>query len=255
MSAEETVLNLFDTNWFEQRAFTSKPSLSAPQNAPFLQETAVVDQDHKPKLNRITTLMRKSYSDQFLNSKDCSSESPKSVLGPHLQTILSGKEVESFEDSTDSLPSEDKVSIDTDKICHEKEDPKLGLCSKPERRTRRRRRKSGSRSLSELEFEELKGFMDLGFVFSDEDKDSRLVSIIPGLQRLGKNVQESDIKNGLIEETSVARPYLSEAWDRVEDEEKVKNPLMEWRIPAFGNETEFKHHLKFWAHTVASTVR
>ncbi|KAH6785466.1 hypothetical protein C2S51_037921 [Perilla frutescens var. frutescens] len=263
MSAEETILNLFDKNWFEKKVFTSKPSLSTPQNTRFLQEKdeeTAADDDHKqPKLNRITTLMRKSYSDQFLSSKDCSSESPNSVLGPHLQTILSGKEVESFEDSS---PKEEKVSIDievdvdSDKNIHDTEDPKLGLCSKPERRrTRRRRRKSGTRSLSELEFEELKGFMDLGFVFSDEDKDSRLVSIIPGLQRLGKNVQESDINVNGFDETSVSRPYLSEAWDRVEDEDRVKNPLMEWRIPAFGNEMELKHHLKFWAHSVASTVR
>ncbi|MCL7043829.1 hypothetical protein MKW94_016938 [Papaver nudicaule] len=38
------------------------------------------------------------------------------------------------------------------------------------------------KSLSDLEFEELKGFMDLGFVFSEEDRNS---SLIPGLQRLG----------------------------------------------------------------------
>ncbi|KAK7265997.1 hypothetical protein RIF29_18635 [Crotalaria pallida] len=46
--------------------------------------------------------------------------------------------------------------------------------------TRKKRR--GSKSLSDLEFEELKGFVDLGFVFSEEDKDSSLATIIPGLQ-------------------------------------------------------------------------
>ncbi|KAM1105151.1 hypothetical protein ACFX13_013746 [Malus domestica] len=43
---------------------------------------------------------------------------------------------------------------------------------------RRRKKKSESKSLTDLQFEELKGFMDLGFVFSEEDKDSNLVSII-----------------------------------------------------------------------------
>ncbi|PPD81384.1 hypothetical protein GOBAR_DD21690 [Gossypium barbadense] len=64
------------------------------------------------------------------------------------------------------------------------------------------RRKKGrrSKSLSELEFEELKGFMDLGFVFSEEDnKDSR--------------------------------------------------------VPDLGNEINMKDSLRWWAHTVASTVR
>lgn len=239
MSAEETVLNLFDTNWFEQRVFTSKPSLSTPflQGGDEEEDEEIAADDNT--MNLMATLMRKSYSDQFLNSLESGSPSPKSVLGPHLQTILSGKEVQSFDDSLPEEEEEKQIQI------HE---------TKPDRATqtvrdrrRRRRRKSGSRSLSELEFEELKGFMDLGFVFSDEDRDSRLVSIIPGLQRLGKNVEDT---------TSVSRPYLSEAWDCVgEGDKRVKNPLIDWRIPSFGNEMELKDHLKFWAHTVASTVR
>ncbi|KAG6433037.1 hypothetical protein SASPL_104642 [Salvia splendens] len=82
-------------------------------------------------------------------------------------------------------------------------------------------RGGASKNLTELEVEELKGFMDLRFVFSDEDRDSnsRLASIIPGLMRKGG-------------ETTPSRP-----------------------IPAFGNEMELKDHLRFWAHSVASTVR
>lgn len=199
MSEEETlILNLFESYWFEHGVLTSKPT--------------PVFQDEEPKLSRITTLMKKSYSEQFLSSKggDTESPSPNSVLGPQLQTILSGKEVQ----------EDDHI------IC-----PNL----KPEKKrgTRRIRRKStGSRSLSELEFEELQGFMDLGFVFSDEDKDSRLVSIIPGLQPFGKK------------DSQKSRPYLSEAWD-----------CLDLRIPAFGTEMELKDHLKCWAHNVASTVR
>ncbi|CAN1142444.1 hypothetical protein LINPERPRIM_LOCUS26028 [Linum perenne] len=55
-------------------------------------------------------------------------------------------------------------------------------------RRRRAKKESGgpaSKSMSSLEFEELKGFMDLGFVFSEKDKESSFVSILPGLQRLG----------------------------------------------------------------------
>ncbi|KAG6434414.1 hypothetical protein SASPL_106047 [Salvia splendens] len=48
-------------------------------------------------------------------------------------------------------------------------------------------RGGASKSLTKLEVEELKRFMDLRFVFSDEDRDSnsRLASIIPGLMGKG----------------------------------------------------------------------
>ncbi|KAI3457117.1 hypothetical protein Pfo_013780 [Paulownia fortunei] len=269
MSAEETVLSLFDSYWFEYGVFTAKPPLSTVKISPVVQEEDQEPAAGKgPTLNRITTLMRKSYSDQCLSSKDSSgssdSLSPKSVLGPQLQTILSGKEVESFQDF--SSPKEGEISIDIVNTDNSRVYPSHtvqgAFCTEPDRNRqtgpsiydmRRKRRKSRSRSMSELEFEELKGFMDLGFVFSDEDMDSRLVSIIPGLQKLGKNVEESD--KGFGGEPSVSRPYLSEAWDSLEDLKRVKNPLMDWRIPAFGNEMELKDHLRFWAHTVASTVR
>ncbi|CAN1230153.1 hypothetical protein LINGRAPRIM_LOCUS1439 [Linum grandiflorum] len=110
----------------------------------------------------------------------------------------------------------------------------------------------GSKSLTALEIEELKGFMDLGFVFSEKDTDfSRLVSILPGLQRLGKT------------ETSVVavpeRPYLSEAWAVKEEQEKKKisSPSTNWKVPivSIGSDVELKDSLRMWAHSVASTVR
>ncbi|KAL0443809.1 UNVERIFIED_CONTAM: hypothetical protein Slati_2103600 [Sesamum latifolium] len=246
MSAEETVLlNLFDSYWFEYGILTAKPSSSTQKNAPVLGQN----------LNRITTLMRESHRDQFLSSKDCSSDSsPTSVLGPQLQTILSGKGARSFQDSP--ARKQELMSTDTASVGSSGSHGVRRL-SRTKHAGSRKIRRSGSRSLSELEFEELKGFMDLGFVFSDEDRDSRLVSIVPGLQRLGKNVQEESGNGyGEASSTAVSRPYLSEAWECLEEEKRVKNNgLNDWRIPAFGNETELKDHLRFWAHTVASTVR
>nr|KYP50362.1 hypothetical protein KK1_027836 [Cajanus cajan] len=116
---------------------------------------------------------------------------------------------------------------------------------------RERKKKRQSKSLSDLEFEELKGFMDLGFVFSEEDKDSSLASIIPGLQRLGKSDEEEEDSD----ESSVQRPYLSEAWKVQERRKKENNPLMNWKIPPLNNEIDIKDNLRWWAHTVASTVR
>ncbi|XP_047940949.1 uncharacterized protein LOC125188230 [Salvia hispanica] len=225
MSDEETFLNLFDKYWFGQKPFAPTKKAAAP-----------LSQDEKDgapkKLSKITTLMRKSLSDQNLSSSSSSepsSPSPKSVLGPHLQTILSGKEAGSFDEEEEALKKINKANAD--KAIHR----------------RRKRRGGASRSLTELEVEEVKGFMDLGFVFSEEDRvsNSRLASIIPGLvMREGKGKSEA------------SRPYLSEAWERMEEEERRrKNSMMEWRIPAFGNEMELKDHLRFWAHSVASAVR
>ncbi|CAI0560655.1 unnamed protein product [Linum tenue] len=92
--------------------------------------------------------------------------------------------------------------------------------------------------------------MDLGFVFSEEDKDSRLASILPGLQRLGKKV------DGEVDESAIPRPYLSEAW-AAREAEKLRNPVTNWRVPAMGlgSEMDMKDSLRLWAHTVASTVR
>ncbi|KAL8031622.1 hypothetical protein ABFX02_13G038400 [Erythranthe guttata] len=243
MSAEETlVLNLLDSYWFGHGVLSAKKST--------MKVSLVVDEDlTRSKLNRSATLIRKSHSsDQLQSIKDCSSEyfdspSPTSVLlaGPHLQTILSGKQVDSFQDLTDtdssciSLSHTVEGAFDTDQTSTRNR--------QLNKRRRNKRRGGAGKSLSELEFEELKGFMDLGFVFTGDDQkfDSKLVSIIPGLQRLGKNVDESPSES---ESESVSRPYLSEAWNY--------SSIKDWRIPAFGNEMELKHHLRFWAHSVAS---
>jgi len=111
-----------------------------------------------------------------------------------------------------------------------------------------RKKRGESKSLSDLEFEELKGFMDLGFVFSDEDRNnSNLASILPGLHRFGKKDGEEEE----IDESAISRPYLSEAWE-VFERRKAENPLMNWRIPALSSEINIKDNLRLWAHTVAS---
>ncbi|CAN1230155.1 hypothetical protein LINGRAPRIM_LOCUS1439 [Linum grandiflorum] len=140
--------------------------------------------------------------------------SPASILTPHLTTILSGKEfsTEKLEESNDSTPTP----------------------LPPQRQQRKvERRIRGSKSLTDLECEELKGFMDLGFVFSEKDKDSRLVSILPGLQKLGKTEEEEEKGRKKIVK---------------------KKPLMNLRV-SIGSDVELKDSLRMWAHSVASTVR
>lgn len=261
---EQFVLELFDNLWFNNGVLLSKGSRSI---------SVVVatkdDEDDEPaagavpRLSRAPSIIGRSASDQALSLNDNQSDSdssstPKSVLAmrPALQTIRSGKEIGEFE----------QVTTDCSKGCAENRVIEKRNSKSRGGGGRRRRNNGSSRSLSELEYEELKGFMDLGFVFPDEDKDSSLVSIIPGLQRLGRKDNESNStgtgdnnnnnnNRGVFHyQSSVPRPYLSEAWD-VQEMENTLKPLVNWRIPAFGNEMELKDHLKFWAHTVASTVR
>ena len=102
--------------------------------------------------------------------------------------------------------------------------------------------------------------IDLNFVITLLD------SIIRGLQRLaGKNqsniIGQNRGENGdgyqdQDQRSFVSRPYLSEAWDVLDIErKKEKKPLMNWRIPVSGNEIDMKERIRFWAHSVASTVR
>lgn len=247
MDAEQ-VLKLLDTYWFETTIFNKTPSsfhstvYSNSTSLSHVKEVLSLDS----KLLRVPTLQVRSLSDQNLGSSVgvfSDFPSPNSVLTPQkLRPILSGKEVEEFapEKGNENHKNE-KVEVPKKKLSHS--------------HRRRFRKGKTTKSLSELEFKELKGFMDLGFVFSEEDKDSKLVSLIPGLQRLGK--KDAEVKSELnVNETVICRPYLSEAWG-VLDQRKVVNvnPLLNWRVPVVGNEIDMKDNLRFWAHTVASYVR
>ncbi|XP_068323390.1 uncharacterized protein [Pyrus communis] len=219
-------MELYDSFWFEFPIFKKQPVSLNPSN--------FEENPSKPEFLRIPTRHTRSMSDELSSntSFNLSTLSPDSVLHrTKLSTILSGKEAR---------------EIGNPKQIYSEEEPQ----KKVERR-RRRKKKSESKSLTDLQFEELKGFMDLGFVFSEEDKDSNLVSIIPGLQRLGK---KDDSREERIDESAISRPYLSEAWE-VREKRKREKPLMNWRFPVLENEIDMKDNLKWWAHTVASAVR
>lgn len=231
MAAEE-ILKLFDSYWFEHGIFTSKHGLASSTSKPIHDQ-----EDHeleKSKLGSIVNLQVRSLSDHCVSyntgfSPDAAS--PKSVItSSRLPKILSGVEVSAF---FERIEEQEKTEITTkDKVSN------------------KRRSGGTSRSLSELEFEELKGFMDLGFVFTEEDKSSSLASIIPGLQRWGKQDSNEEVD----ERHTVSRPYLSEAWG-VLNQRKVNKIAVGWRLPAMNTEINMKDHLKIWAQTVASTIR
>lgn len=131
--------------------------------------------------------------------------------------------------------------------------------------TRRVLEKSMScRTLEELELEEVKGFMDLGFEFKKEHINPRMMRVIPGLQWLGmhQTKQETESENGTetvgdnkVKENEednrdIMRPYLSEAWLI----KRPDSPLLNLKVPKLCSSSHMKKHLRFWAKTVASEI-
>ncbi|XVF07939.1 hypothetical protein REPUB_Repub06bG0182300 [Reevesia pubescens] len=122
------------------------------------------------------------------------------------------------------------------------------------------------RSLKDLELEEVKGFMDLGFIFKKEHLNPRIISVVPGLLRLGffktdqlmnlaaDELPKDDDDDDDIEQEEirgVIRPYLSEAWLI----KRPDSPLLNLKVPMVSATAEMKKHLKFWARTVASVAQ
>ncbi|MQL79600.1 hypothetical protein Taro_012057 [Colocasia esculenta] len=110
------------------------------------------------------------------------------------------------------------------------------------------------KSFSELEQDELKGFMDLGFEFHKESLSPRMMSVLPGLQRLGKKANEL-VKEEEGEATvkgKARRPYLAEAWLI----KRPNSPLLNLKmLPAISTGgADMKKQIRFWARTVASTI-
>ncbi|CAH8385400.1 unnamed protein product [Eruca vesicaria subsp. sativa] len=246
----EEFLRLFEHNWSEKPIFMKdkEPLNLNEEEVGEKEDEAVKKFLVKRAMSDETMMMMTSY----VSSSDDLFSSPRSVLTvkaspTKLQTILSGKEVNEFS----TAERERTLSEHSEKEEQRK---------KKQRDVRKRTRKG--KSMSDLEFEELKGFIDLGFVFSEEDqRDSELVSILPGLQRLVKKddgvgevtEEEKDISNG-------NRPYLSEAWDHCGGRKGKRNisPAIKWKVPAAApevKEVELKDQLKQWAHAVASTIR
>ncbi|KAL2494843.1 uncharacterized protein Fot_38600 [Forsythia ovata] len=228
-----TVINLFDLLWFYPQIFKKQSYTtisSIPETNPDCHNQ---ENPRKAKISSQLTIHTRSKSDQLMNSitgLDSGSSSPNSVLyTPHL--------------SEQDFSQEISIATQVEKT-------RGGV--------RNRRKKTLSKSLSQLEFEELKGFMDLGFVFSEEDKDSSLVEIIPGLQRAGKKRDgkgKEEEANANV--SSVPRPYLSEAWEFF-DERKRENqsPLMNWRVPVISNKIDMKDCLKWngkWFSSLATS--
>ncbi|RDX80471.1 hypothetical protein CR513_38971 [Mucuna pruriens] len=119
---------------------------------------------------------------------------------------------------------------------------------KPGTCARKLKKSMSCRTLGELELDEVKGFMDLGFTFKKEYLSPRMMSVVPGLQRLG--VKDATDIEAEEEKRDIERPYLSEAWLI----KRPDSPLLNLKIPKRCSSANMKKHLRFWAKTVASEI-
>ncbi|XP_076951677.1 uncharacterized protein LOC143625115 [Bidens hawaiensis] len=241
----EHVINLFDSYWFSYEILKRKPN----------DWQAKTSDISEPKFSSLRSILVRSQSEDIGSSFNYgfnSFFSPNSIL----KTIPSGKLDFTTQKQDQDQVVEEVIQPETAKV---NDDHEMEI----KKKKKKKRRHGMSKSLSDLEFEELKGFMDMGFVFSEQDsKDSSLVEIIPGLQRLGeeREVREQD-DDGDDDIDNERRPYLSEAWEDLDrklkkkEDKRVPQMMMKWEIPVAKDEIDMKDNLKLWAHTVASIVR
>ncbi|KAI3979122.1 hypothetical protein MKX01_016947 [Papaver californicum] len=223
---EEQILNLFDSNWFYNDIVTTPSLISSFATNPDLEFT------FKPLKQEITRIQSSLL--RFVNSQTSfTSSSPDSVLRPQqLQTISSGKEVSEEEKNFDLSSGETRVASN-----------KLMLKGK------RMNKMKSNKSLSDLEFEELKGFMDLGFRLGKKE------NLIIEPQEEEEEDKSRKLENNN-KSVNIQRPYLSEAWAILENKRKEEElPSINWQVPKLDSEIAMKYHLRNWAHTVAYAVR
>lgn len=94
------------------------------------------------------------------------------------------------------------------------------------------------RSHSDLEYIELQGFKDLGFVFDKKDLNANLTKVLPGLSNMKTSSGER-----------IAGPYLSESWVV----QKSAPPM--FRCVDKRSTEDMKEQLMFWARAVACNAR
>ncbi|PPD82789.1 hypothetical protein GOBAR_DD20290 [Gossypium barbadense] len=102
------------------------------------------------------------------------------------------------------------------------------------------KKSTSCKSLEDLELEEVKGFMDLGFKFKKEHLDSRMIDVVPGLLRLGFLKTQPNLPADEHEAWLIKRP---------------DSPLLNLKVPRVSAAADMKKHLKCWARTVASVVQ
>ncbi|KAK4755285.1 hypothetical protein SAY87_009042 [Trapa incisa] len=261
------IVGMMDQLWFHQAVLFPEPNISSLCN---------------PKTNLITEIIPELTDGDELNSSTVSCPTP--ITSPaeeefdQIEKMVGDEKERAARVGSSGLIISGRSSSSSPTV-HTRPRRKSAIESS---KSKRLQKSMSCRSFADLEMEEVRGFMDLGFVFKREHLSPRIVSVVPGLQRLAagattkqgprrrqeaeeekEDVEEDEEKSrdGIEEdeggeETSTARPphvrpYLSEAWLI----RRPDSPLLNFRVPPRASpETEMKRHLRYWARTVASVI-
>ncbi|XP_015900929.3 uncharacterized protein LOC107434033 [Ziziphus jujuba] len=257
-----SLLGAMDRLWFHQIILLSHPTpLIFPQSI----QPAQPFTDSFPSPSPSPSLSLSPLDDEELSSEFSPVGDEENFSGlPPNSTLKDDSNCEEEVDDDDDDDDDDDEEEEEEECTNQKQRPTRSNFTSPlaenmkdPRYSRRRLQKSMScRTMGELELEEVKGFTDLGFIFKKEHMSPRMMSLLPGLQRLGvnKNKEKTDEIVGIEAEEkrdTITRPYLSEAWLI----KKPNSPLLNLRIPKVSAAADMKKLLRFWARNVASEIQ
>ncbi|KAJ4833439.1 hypothetical protein Tsubulata_031547 [Turnera subulata] len=261
------LIGAMDRLWFQQIIlFPESTSLLVPKT---LKQHHLLVTESSEQLSSTLSLPTDPPKEEVLS--DASSPLPEHDIPSESKPESVNEEEEEEEEEQQERPT--RLNPITQRArSHSSSPSSTGKRPKTMRRSsslRRLKKSMSCRTLGELELEEVRGFMDLGFIFKKEYLSPRMMSVVPGLQRLGlinKNKQDPDFvvdSTGISEdhdkireeegedEKGIIRPYLSEAWLI----NRPDSPLLSLSIPRVSAAADMKKHLKFWARTVALVVK
>ncbi|XP_009784159.1 uncharacterized protein LOC107831488 [Nicotiana tabacum] len=244
------LVDVMDRLWFHQIIlFSEPPSVSFPKNQC---QTTLIPQEEFSSIESESTLLQDVCEKEEANGKE------RPTRHNSTATRNGSHSTSPYKKHSRNLSSERRILENT----------------------------TSCKSLGELELEEVKGFMDLGFIFRKEHISKRMINVIPGLQRLEEVMPEDEETNNEDSEEGqpgtlsfyyargsekgqttrvnytppyaaeeedkreIVRPYLSEAWLI----KKPDSPLLNMRVPRISAATDMKKHLRYWAKTVATVV-
>jgi len=158
------------------------------------------------------------------------SDSTGSIRGQHLVPLLQRRQGKSSAPDMSLVPHSSTLGVYYPNTLPKLDTipPKMELSQQRQKMKKKR----GPITTSDLEFQELKGFMELGFDFSHDKLSPRLLDILPGLKRL------------LIDHNINKKIEFRES------------PLENWELPSLkATGVDMKEHLKLWARSVASSLK
>ncbi|KAF7143768.1 hypothetical protein RHSIM_Rhsim05G0184000 [Rhododendron simsii] len=256
-----SLLEAMDCLWFHQVVVLSVPSLLVIHKT---LQTPVPTSDTLTYSSSNTSQL--SLPGEDISSAASSFTTPSEDDCSDQQEIVENKEAK----QNPKQPTRLNTIITTKSRAHSSSSPSNRSHRKKRLRSytgsvRRLEKTMSCKTLEELELEEVKGFIDLGFEFKKENLSPRMLSVVPGLQRFGSwdvdhdeerngTAQDCDheiIEEGEEEERGVMRPYLSEAWIENRPEWGFANI----RLPRVSAAGDMKKLIRCWARTVASVIR